>query len=205
MPSLRDELRGDTLPEFTLTLPAGWIRQQPTEAVRDQMLAAGKQRLMALHRPDLYAQFLPMMHKMFRDMSRTEVVAFFIPGPDAPDDAYLPATLTASVRRGPHGASLDAAVAQLIREEGATGLGDDKRILRWEREQVETLEGTRVPSTTVAYFIPVPETGRTKALQFTLVITHPDLDNADDREFVDALKLLFDAHLSTFSWLRPNA
>ena len=201
MPGLREQLRGETLPPFTLTLPAGWVRRAPTDEVRTEMLAAAKRRVMSIHRPDLYAQFQPMFLRMFREMSRTETVAFFLPGPDAPDDAYLPATLTASIRRGPHGTSLDSAMAELIRSKGATALGDDKRILRWEQESVQNLDGTRIPTTTVAYFVPVPNTGRKQALQFTLVITHDEADDEESIRMLSALKALFDAHLSTFAWM----
>lgn len=200
MSSLKAELRGETLPEFSLSIPEGWVRRAPSDEVRDEMLAAAKRRLMQAHRPDLYGQTTAMVRKLFSDMQRVETVAFFGPAQDAPDVAYLPATLTASVRRGQDGESLDNAVAQLIRNEGATALGEDKRFLRWERESVENVEGTRVATTTVVYFTPVPETGRKRALQFTLVITH-NPDEEGDKEFVSGLKMLFDAHLSTFAWV----
>lgn len=200
MASLKAELRGETLPQFTLTLPEGWVRQTPSDELRDEMLAAAKKRFMQAHRPDLYAQTMSMVKKLFNEMQRVETVAFFTPGLDAPDKAYLPGTLTASIRRGQDGASLDSAVAQLIRTEGATPLGEDKRFLRWERESTENFEGSRVATTTVVYFTPVPDTGRTRALQFTLVISHKPEEDGDN-EFVNALKMLFDSHLSTFSWL----
>lgn len=199
MSSLKAELRNETTPAFEVTLPTGWIRRVPTDEVREEMLVAAKKRLMEAHRPDLYGQTVSMVGKLFREMQRVETVAFFGPGPDAPDAAYLPATLTASVRRGSNGASLDGAIAQLIRNEGATALGDDQRLLRWQTETVEKFEGTRVATTTVVYLTPIPETGRTRALQFTLVITHSP-DEVDDTEFVDALRALFDAHISTLSW-----
>lgn len=199
MSSLKAELREETLPEFTLTLPAGWVRRVPSDQVRDEMLAAAKSRLMQAHRPDLYGQTVGMVKKLFSEMQRVETVAFFGPGEDAPDTAYLPATLTASIRRGQNGESLDGPIAQLIRHEGATPLGDDKRFLRWERETTENVDGTRVATTTVAYFTPVPDTGRKRALQLTLVITHDPSEPGDD-DFVTTLKMLFDAHVSTFSW-----
>lgn len=199
MSSLAAELRGETFPEFTLTLPVGWVRHAPTDAVRDQMLAEAKSRLMQVHRPDLYVQTTALVKKLFAEMRRVETVAFFAPGTDAPNSAYLPATLTASIRRGKDGQSLDAAISQLIRKEGATALADDKRFLRWERDSVESLEGTSVATTTVIYVTPIPDTGRKRALQFTLVVTH-DPGQAEDAEFVAGLKDLFDAHLSTFAW-----
>lgn len=76
--------------------------------------------------------------------------------------------------------------------------GVDKRFLRWERDTVESMDGTRVVTTTLVYFTPVPDTGRKRALQFTLVITH-NPDQAGDEDFVTGRKMLFDAHLSTFS------
>lgn len=200
MSSLKAELRGETLPEFVMTLPHGWVRRAPTDDVREEMLTAAKRRLMQAHRPDLYGQTVGMVTKLFSEMQRMETVAFFGPAQDAPESAFLPATLTASVRRGPNGESLDEMVAQLIRREGATALGADKRFLRWDQETSETMDGTRVATTTVIYVTPIPETGRKRALQFTLVITH-DPDAAGDEEFVQGLKGLFDAHISTFTWL----
>lgn len=200
MSSLKAELRGETLPEFTLALPIGWERRAPSDEVRDEMLAAAKRRLMQAHRPDLYGQTTALVNKLFTEMRRVETVAFFGPAASAPDEAYLPATLTASVQRGADGTSLDASVAQLIRSEGATPLGDDKRFLRWERERVENVEGTSVATTTVVYFTPVPDTGRARALRLTLVLTH-DPEQAGDVEFVAGLKMLFDSYISTFSWV----
>jgi|SRR5690554_6144636 len=199
MASLGAELRGETLPEFDLTLPAGWVRKEPSDDVRNEMLAGAKKRLMQAHRPDLYGQTNALINKLFAEMRRVETVAFFAPGPGAPDEAYLPATLTASIRRGPNGQSLDDTIAGLIRREGAVALGDDKRFLRWQSESVEKMDGTRVATTTVVYLTPIPDTGRKRALQFTLVITH-NPDEAGDDDFVAALAALFDAHLSTFSW-----
>lgn len=199
MSSLAAELRGESLPEFALTVPPGWVRQAPSDEVRDRMLADAKARLMQVHRPDLYVQTTGLVKKLFAEMRRVETVAFFAPGADAPDSAYLPATLMASIRRGSDGESLDASIAALIRHEGATALADDKRFLRWERDTVEKLEGTSVATTTVVYLTPIPDTGRKRALQFTLVINH-DPNEAGDDEFVGALKSLFDAHLSTFAW-----
>lgn len=199
MTSLEAELRGESLPEFSLTLPSGWQRNEPSDEVRDEMLAAAKKRLMQAHRPDLYGQTTALVKRLFTEMRRVETVAFFAPADDAPDNSRLPATLTASVRRGQNGESLDDAIAGLIRREGATPLGGDKRFLRWEKDSVESLEGTRVSTTTIVYLTPVPDTGRKRALQFTLVITHSP-DESGDAEFVSSLASLFDAHISTFSW-----
>jgi hypothetical protein len=200
MSSLKAELMGETLPEFTLVLPNGWERKAPSDEVRDEMLAAAKRRLMQAHRPDLYGQTTGLVNKLFSEMRRVETVAFFTPAPNAPEEAFLPATLTASVQRGENGQALDDTVARLIRNEGATALGDDKRFLRWEQETIETVDATRVATTTVVYFTPVPDTGRTRALRFTLVLTH-DPDAEGDEEFVTALKRSFDAYLSTFTWV----
>lgn len=199
MSSLKAELRGETLPPFSLAIPEGWVRREPTDEARREMLAAAKARLMAAHRPDLYTQTMSMVARMFDGMRRAETVAFFGPAPGAPDSAFLPATLTASIRRGESGGSLDSTVAHLVRSEGATALDEDKRFLRWRRESIEDLDGTSVATTTVVYLTPVPDSDRARALQFTLVISH-DPSAEGDTQFVAGLEQLFDAHLSTFSW-----
>lgn len=199
---LRAELGGETMPEFTLSLPVGWVRRTPDEATHDELVAAARARLMRLHRPDLFGQLSALTDRLFRDLRRTGAVAFFLPGEGAPDAAFLPASLTASVRRGPDGRSLDDTMAQLIRAEGATPLGGDRRFLRWlrsERRPVDAGDATAVDTTTVVYLTPVPRTGRRRALQFTLVISH-DAAADGDAEYVAALVALFDAHLATFAW-----
>ena len=200
MNSLKAELRGETTPQFQLMLPVGWVRREPTDQVRDELLGQAKARLMAVHRPDLYAQTLAMTNRMFRDMQRLETVAFFGPAPDAPAEAFLPASLTAAIRRGDNGASLDDDIAALIRDRGATSLGGDKRFVRWEQRRTEQFEGSPVSTTTVLYIIPVPGSGRRRALQFTLVIPHGE-ETPEDEAMAEGIKTMFDAHLSTFSWV----
>lgn len=200
MSSLKAELLGETTPEFTMTLPEGWVRRAADDRQQDEMLAEVKKNLMATHRPDLYGQASGMVKKVFAEMKRVETVAFFGPGPDAPAQAFLPATLTASILRGRDGESLDSVAAQLIRAEGATPLGEDKRFLRYEQQSKETFEGTTVDTTTVVYFTPVPASDRTRALRLTLVITHDTTAPGDD-EYVSALKFLFDGHIATFAWI----
>ncbi|MGK2933081.1 MAG: hypothetical protein ACSLFD_10000 [Solirubrobacterales bacterium] len=200
MQSLRAELTQEVMPEFTVLMPDGWERREPTDAVRDEMLDAAKARLMTVNRPDLYAQLLSMVRRSFSDMKRAETIAFFGPMEGAPDSSYLPASLTASIRRGSNGGSLDGAIAQLIRKDGATALDDDKRFLRWETDSTQMLDGTAVKSTSVLYLTPVPNTGHKRALQFMLVISH-GTDSQEDQDFLQSIKDRFDAYISTFAWL----
>jgi len=200
MQSLRAELTQEVLPEYTLVLPPGWTRREPNDAVRDGMLEGAKSRLMTANRPDLYAQVMSMLNRSFRDMQRTETVAFFGPEEGAPDSSFFPASLTASIKRGAAGGSLDAAIAQLIREEGATALGDDKRFLRWEKVSTQVIEGSPVTTTTVLYLTPIPGSGRKRALQFVLAIAHGS-DSPEDQEYFESIKDRFDAYLSTFAWV----
>lgn len=199
MQSLRAELTQEVLPEFTVLMPEGWVRREPNDDVRDEMIAAAKTRLMTVNRPDLYAQVLSMVKRSFSNMKRAETIAFFGPVEGAPATAFLPASLTASLRRGSNGGSLDAAIAQLIRD-GATSLRGDKRFIRWETESTEVIEGTSVKATSVLYLTPVPGSGHKRALQFTLVVSHGS-DAKEDRELLESITNGFDAYISTFAWV----
>lgn len=200
MSGLRAELLGETLPDFTLALPPGWARHGVDERTRDEMLRDAKRRLMAAHRPDLFGQLNALTTQAFQQLESLETVAFFTPGPETPEEWFLPVTLTASVRRGPDGATLDDTIAHVIRSSGATPLGDDKRFVRWQTTERRDVDGTGLDATTVAYLTPVPGTGRRRAIQLTLVITH-DRSAPGDEEWLVRILATFDLFVSTFGWV----
>lgn len=198
--SLRAELGAAPDPDFTLVLPPGWIRRSVDGAVEKDMLGAMRSRLMQAHRPDLYAQMDRLLRDAFTQMRRVEAVAMFVPSTDASEALYLPASLTASIQRAPAGENLDAVVREAIAERGATALLEDKRFLRMETDEVQTLEGERVAVTTVMYLTPIPGSQRRRALRLVLVIMRPVDVPADDPPMV-AMRTLFDLCVSTLAWL----
>jgi hypothetical protein len=203
MATLSEELRGEELPPYRVTVPVGWVEHPVSESEQRRMLAQARQRLMSVNRPDLYAQTMTMVESMFERMRRTSTVGFFMPETDAPDEARLPASLTVSVVRGRDGATLDEEMTQLIRDRGATSLQGDKRFVRYEQDRSQQFEGVRLNVTTVVYLTPVPGSGRRRALQFTLTVPRP-IDEPADAPLVRAVLELFDAHVSTFAWERRS-
>jgi len=198
--SLRAELGAAPDPDFTLVLPPGWVRRSVDGAVEKDMLGAMRSRLMQAHRPDLYAQMDRLLRDAFTQMRRVEAVAMFVPSADASEALYLPASLTASIQRAPAGENLDDVVREAIAERGATALLEDKRFLRMETDEVQTLEGERVAVTTVMYLTPIPGSQRRRALRLVLVIMRPVDVPADDPPMV-AMRTLFDLCVSTLAWL----
>jgi hypothetical protein len=197
--NLKAQLLGERPPKFRIALPDGWERHEPTLETSEQLLRAARSRLMEAHRPDLYAQISAATKSAFSAMKRAEVVALFMPGPRTPDSLYLPLSLTASIRRGRDGASLDATVAQLIREKGARPLGDDKRFVTWRQDSVEQLADGSVPTVSVFYLTPIPGSGRKRGLLFTLTTPRPNGDQ-ETLDFADAAISLFDHCVSTLVW-----
>nr|WP_274637716.1 hypothetical protein [Microbacterium bovistercoris] len=198
--SLREELGGTPDPDFTLALPPGWNRRDATPEEQERMTAAMRTRLMQVHRPDLYARMRQLLHEAFAQMEKTNVVAMFLPDEAAPEALYLPASLTASILHAPAAGSLDDLVREAVAREGATPLLGDKRFLRAEREQTQTLDGESGTLTTVVYLTPIPGSGRRRALQLALVIVRPQDVPADDEPMVQ-MRMLFDLCVSTLTWL----
>lgn len=198
--SLRELLGGAPDPDFALVLPPGWVRRDVTDAERDHMLDKMRVRLLDAHRPDLYGRMRALVTQAFTQMRSVSTVAMFTAGDDAPDSAYMPASLTATIQHAEPGENLDAYVRGAITANGATALFGDKRFLRVERETTERMDGESMLATTVVYMTPVPGSQRRRALLLTLVILRPTDAPADDLPLVQ-MKTLFDLCASTLTWL----
>src|SRR5690606_18152056 len=112
--SLREQLGGTPDPDFALVLPPGWIRRDVTEQEQDRMLAGIRGRLLEANRPDLYARMRGLVHDAFTQMRTVSTVAMFTAGDSAPDSAYMPASLTATIQHAEPGQNLDAYVRSAI-------------------------------------------------------------------------------------------
>lgn len=201
--SLREQLGGAPDPEFELTLPTGWVRREPSDAQRDEIVSTARTRLMQAHRPDLLARLQPLIDDAFQKMADESVIAFFTPGSGDDTALAIPGSLVASVRRSPGAdANLDPMIRSLVRDAGATPLLGDKRFLRLEREKTVTMDDGQLRQTTVVYLTPVPGSDHRRALQLTATVLRPVDVPADDEPFV-LMKALFDLCASTLTWKAP--
>lgn len=190
-------------PDFDLRLPPGWSRQTPDAETQERMLAGVKSRMMQAHRPDLFARAQSMLSDSFETMRRGDVVAFFSASEPGDGTLWLPASILASVRRAQPDVTLDEVVLHAIRTRGATALDDAKRIVRFERDELQRVGDEQARVLTVVYLTPVSGTHRRRALQLTATISRPVDMDADD-PVIDGQRLLFDACVSTLRWLRPR-
>lgn len=197
---LRELLGGEPDPDFSLVLPPGWVRRGVDEDEQERMLAQIRTRTMQAHRPDLHARLRVMVDEAFTQMRKVSTVAMFTAADEAPESAYLPASLTASIQHAEPGQTLDSYVRAAILADGATPLLGDKRIMRVERETSDTLDGEQLLVTTVAYLTPVPGSGRRRALLLTLVLLRGADVPADDPPLLQ-MKALFDLCASTLTWM----
>jgi hypothetical protein len=196
---LRVALAGKAeIPPFSIMLPPGWVAFAADDSTRDRMLEAAGRRLMQAHRPDLHAQLRALVRRSWADLQKVGAQYAFGPGPDAPDAAYLPASLTASVRTAPANTSFSQVVSRLIQQDSAKPLGDDLRFVTFRKTKTISEGGQRLRTTSAFYLTPMPGSGA-RALQFSAVVAHPD-DVEQEAEPVQELLSLFDAHVSTFSW-----
>lgn len=200
---LRAALGAPPEPDFELELPPGWARHRPDRAEQEAMTASVRARAMQAHRPDLLAQAQAMLRESFESMRRGDVRAFFTPTEPGDDTLWMPASILASVRRAQPDVTLDDVVRHAIREYGATALDDDRRIVRFERDRLESMGDESMRVLTVVYLTPMPGTHRRAALQLTATLARP-LDVEADDPLVDGMRVLFDACASTLRWVRPR-
>lgn len=202
--SLKDELLGVSpgIPPFRMILPEGWIGVTPDAASRDTLLVQARARLVKEHRPELYGQLRAQVEQSWGDIKRLNAFIVMMAGPDAPDWAYLPASVIGTILESTPEAPVSTIVTLAIREYGGIPLGPSRQIVRWMRESEVTLQAERIGVTTLIYAIPVPGTNRTRAVQFTVPIAHP-VDVSKDDDAVQRWIELFDAHIATFAWRRP--
>jgi hypothetical protein len=200
--SLRAALGADRDPEFAMMLPEGWIRLDADDAARDELLERVRARLMAAHRPDLWAAARASVTEAFTALQRSQGVAVMLQVDGGDGVPFIPASVTAAMQSAPDGGSLDDLVAALITR-GATPLGGDTRFIREESRETRTEGGVRLGVTTVRYLTPVPGTGRRRALLLTAVMPH-EPGTPDDDPLLSATRFAVDAHVSTLRWL-PRA
>lgn len=201
--TLRAALGADRDPEFAMTLPEGWSRLDANDESRDLLLARLRERLMAAHRPDLWAAARASVLNAFEGLRRTGGIAVMMQLASGPDAPFVPASITAAVESGRDGGTLDELVAGLV-SRGATPLGDDRRFIRLETREVRTEEAVRIGVTTVRYLTPVPGSHRRRALLLTAVMPH-EPDTAGDDPLLAATRFTVDAHVATLRWLPPAA
>ncbi|ROR65992.1 hypothetical protein [Agrococcus jenensis] len=198
--SLREAL-GATDPQFDITLPAGWVRMDASDASRDALLAQARARFLTAQRPDLWAQVRASIDRAFEELRRVRGEAIMLQLESGDDAPFVPASITATILSAEQG--LDDHMAQLIAG-GATALDGDRRFVRSESTDEVSQDGVRLGVTTVHYFTPVPGTRRRRALALSAVMPHPPGIDPDDR-LLAATRLLLDAHVSTVRWRRSEA
>lgn len=196
---LREMLGAAKDPDFSLKLLPGWERHTPSSADRDAIDEALKHRMMAANRPDLHAALKVHLDQTFRAMQEQGVIAYFAATSESEGRAYVPGSIVATVRRSSAGESLDAYIADAIRNLGATPLFEDKRFIRFERESTKTVEGEPVEVSTICYITPIPGSNRRRALQLTVSLARPPEMSATDEVFV-AWKTALDVCVSTLRW-----
>ncbi|MWB98194.1 hypothetical protein [Agromyces seonyuensis] len=195
------------VPDFQLVLPDGWTRIRPDLAGEQEAIKRASAALRRYARPDLDFEFRLLLKSAFRRLEESRAVALFVPT-DLPGDSVLPMSITASVLVDPAGGTLDAAVSDLFRG-GATMLGDDTSVVRWERSVRGSAELQGADVDQLNYLIPIPGSGRRRGLLFsTSILLDPEASSASDADAdgVDAvagMRLLSDAIIATFAWRIP--
>lgn len=180
-----------------MMLPEGWERMEANEASRDIVLAAAKKRLMAAHRPELWARMRASVINAFDGLIRNNGVALMMQLHSGDGVPFVPASITAATQSA-QGSSLDDYVTGLIAR-GATPLGDDKRFIRQESRETLRQDGVDIGVTTIRYLTPIPGSRRRRAMLFTAVLPH-EVNTPEDDPLLESVRFSMDAHISTLRW-----
>jgi len=190
------------IPPFRFAMPPGWVQVAPTEATKQDELKQASAIFRRAGRPDLEAEYRAMMAQVSEGMRRTKVFTVYRQQ-DVPMEELLPLSITASALSGTDGDNLDDWVADAFRLRGAEFLNEEmKHIVRWVSEPRRPQGAapiTGVGGRTITYLIPVPGTGRSKALVFTSTIVIPEGEVIPE-DSLRGIELLSDAMISTFAW-----
>jgi hypothetical protein len=197
-----DDTTARPVPPFRLILPEGWEELPADRTGVDALIRRTSAVFASQHRPDLDSEMRRLLELALRRMRQAKAFAIYLQTTAQADP--MPMSITASVAEGQLGGTLDRQVAALFREQGAQFLTDDQSIVRWLAEVTGRREVAGASSRVIDYLIPIPGTGRRRALQFTTTIALPQDPDAEDLEIVEALTELSDVMISTFDW-EPQA
>lgn len=200
--SLRETLKGKPDPEFELDLPPGWVRRVPDEQYFTEAKEQAISRLIASGNsariPEVEEQL-----RQGREASKTnDTIALFVPEENPRGTLWLPASLVATVRRPPAGATMNEAVASIIQNRGGAPLFGDKRFVRYQREMRGVDSGVEYIQSLIIYLTPFPETQRNRALELALSVIRPPDAPADDAPLQDIISM-FDVVVSSLRWRQP--
>ncbi|GAA2987839.1 hypothetical protein JOD63_002083 [Microbacterium terrae] len=202
MTSLREMLGGGRqgIPEFRLSLPAGWTMYDTSGETERALLDRAKVRLREAHRPEVYAVLEGHVTRTLAAARKQGAFVMIMAGEDAPRWSTVPISVLGTITRGDGDVSLDAMVADAVERRGARALDGSKQFLRWTDRRTVELSGETAGAFTVVYLTPVPGSRRTQALQLTATLVHPtDVDPVTDDHMSLWLELL-DSHMLTFAW-----
>ncbi|MBD3942064.1 hypothetical protein IF188_10185 [Microbacterium sp. NEAU-LLC] len=186
------------VPDYRLLLPDGWEELPADRSGVEELIRRTSAVFRSAHRPDLDGQLRIMLESAYRKMQQSGIFALYLQ--TTAREVPLPMSIVASTATGQLGGTLDRQVAKLFRENDAQFLTDDRSIVRWEATAGANAEIDGTTAHLVDYLIPVPGTGRRKALQFTTTIPLPPDAGDDARVVVDGLIHLSDLLISTFTW-----
>lgn len=186
------------IPGFRLFFPAGWEQLGTNEESEKELLARLRAKLKQLGRPDLDFTLTASLKSAYRQLRSIDSIAIYLPIDVAPE-ALLPMSMTASQLVDPAGNTLDARVAEIFRDSGGEFLGKDRKIVRWRRTK-HNIEGfPGAINQQLNYVIPVPASGRRRALLLSTSILQ-DAESAADTDAFDLMVLLSDSIVSSFTW-----
>lgn len=200
--SLREELLGlsTDAPGFRILLPAEWASFPVTPELGDQIEQRTRPVFAKAGRPDLDGVFSAQLSQAMQGLQQAGARYVFLPSERSAEKAPLALSMIATVIDSPEG-TLDGWVSSKL-QAGAEMLDAEGRIVVWRERRPGLDEQTHRAQS--VYVIPVPGSGRRRALMFTGTAV-VGADAPDDDEYVAAARMIFDAMVSTVTWIAPES
>lgn len=199
--NLRQEMGVDKDPEFDLELPPGWARHAVSDEQRDATIRDLRTRLKSAGMLGRSAEIESAFQSAFDEMRGSGVFAYFSASDPGENTLAIPASISASIRTGEPGRTLDDVVRDLVRAYGATPLWGDPRTISCERERNQSVGGETLVAHSRIYLTPVPGSKRRRALQLVANFARP-VDVDSDAERIREVRGMFDACVASLRWQR---
>lgn len=196
--SLREELLGlaPAVPRFRILLPPEWASFPVTPDLGDQFERKAREVFARAGRPDLDGVFTAQLARAMRGLQEAGAKYIFLPSERTPGKDPFALSMVATFIDSPDG-PLDAWITARVRS-GAEMLDPEGRIVFW-RDRGLGLDGETHKAQST-YVIPVPGSKRRKALMLTGT-TIVGAESDDDDEYAVAVRMIFDAMVSTVTWI----
>lgn len=200
--SLRAELiaGGESLPDFALLLPEGWIAQDAAFADADARVEERLAGLPPERRAAARTGITGLLRSAQAEAEKADVIRTFAPSATDPEEA-VPVSLVASWLTAPAGGTVAELGADAVRRFAARPLDPEGTILTWALDESTVVDEVALDVAGHAYLLRAPGQER-KGLLFRSVILRAVGEDRIPDDGIAAMVAVCDAIVASVRWRR---